>query len=76
MSNEEGRLKAQISTYDIWLNPGQCFWLIFSIVVIALLSGGETSVISALAPSDNDACNDEVDHSEEEYRGNDKINGT
>ena len=72
----EANVKAHISSNDIWLDPRQCFWLIFLIVVIAVLCGGETSVISALAPSDNDACNDEVDHSEEEYRGNDKINGT
>ena len=72
----KANVKAHISSNDIWLDPRQCFWLIFFIVDIAVLCGGETSVISALAPSDNYACNDKVGHSEEENGGNDEINRT
>ena len=42
---------------------------------VGILRGGEASVPSSLAPSDNDAGNDKVDHGEEEYGGNNKING-
>ena len=46
------------------------------VIIVAIFRGGETSVTSALAPSDNDAWNDKVDHGEEEDGGDDEINRT
>ena len=75
--HEADVITAHVSSYDfIWFILGQCLRLILIIVVTAMLRGGETSVTSALSPSDNDAWNDKVDHSEEENGGDDEINGT
>ena len=71
----EAEETAQVSSYDFTFILRQ--WLILIVVIIvAIFRGGETSVTSALAPSDNDAGNDKVDHGEEEDGGNDKIDGT
>ena len=71
----EAEVTAQVSRNDFTFILRQCLILIV-VIIVAIFRGGETSVTSALAPSDNDAGNDKVDHGEEEDGGNDKIDGT
>ena len=52
---------------------GHCIILIIDRAV-GILRGREASVPSSLAPSDNDAGHDKVDHGEEEDGGHNKIN--
>ena len=66
-------LKARVSSDDFWFIMGHCIILIIDRAV-GILRGREASVPSSLAPSDNDAGHDKVDHGEEEDGGHNKIN--